>query len=105
MLSASEGAEGNSPRHQFQLHSYLRLPRSFDLDAALYHASRLLVSQVPSYARLDVRFGWRLGERLEISAVGQNLLERRHLEITGNDVGVRSGYVQHNAYGEFTWKF
>jgi iron complex outermembrane recepter protein len=101
----AEAAQGGSPRHQFQLHSYLSLPRSFELDAALYHVSRLTFPQVPSYARLDVRFGWRFGERFEVSAAGQNLLDSRHLEFTGNDVGVRSSYVQRSAYGRVTWKF
>lgn len=101
----AEGEEGDSPQHQFQLHSFLRLPRNFELDAALYHVSSLPFPQVPSYDRLDIRLGWHVAENIEISAGGQNLLDGRHLEFAGNGIGVQSSYIRRSAYGKFTWKF
>jgi iron complex outermembrane receptor protein len=101
----AEGAEGASPRHQFQFHSYLSLPRGFEMDSALYYVSRLSIPQVPAYARLDVRFGWSLEERFEIGFAGQNLLDSRHLEFTGLNLAVRSSLVQRCAYGKVTWRF
>ena len=103
--NAKQGIEGRSPQHQFQLHSYLRLPRNFELDASLYHVSQLPYSQVPSYARLDVRFGWRLGEGVEISAGGQNLLDGRHAEFAGNDAAILSSQVKRSAYGTASFRF
>jgi iron complex outermembrane recepter protein len=103
--SSKEAGEGSSPQHQFQLHSYLRLPSNFELDASLYHVSRLAYPQVPGYARLDVRLGWRLAEGVEISAVGQNLLDGRHPEFAGNDIGVRTSQAKRSAYGKITWQF
>ncbi len=97
--------EGTNPQHQFQLHSYLRLPRNFELDASLYHVSRLAYSQVPSYARLDVRLGWRIGEGVEISAGGQNLLDSRHEEFAGSDAAVLTGQLKRSAYGKVTFRF
>lgn len=101
----AEASQGNSPRHQFQLHSYLSLPRRFELDAALYHVSSLANLRVPGYARLDVRFGWSFRERFELSFAGQNLLDSHHLEFAGNEVAVRSSFVQRSTYGKFTWQF
>jgi iron complex outermembrane receptor protein len=102
----SPGAtEGGSPQHQFQIHSYLRLPHNFELDAALYRVSDLPTSQVPSYARLDVRFGWRIGEGVEISAGGQNLLNGRHEEFAGSQAALLTSEVKRSAYGKVTFTF
>lgn len=101
----SEAAEGNSPRHQFQLHSYFKLSRGLDLDLSLYHVSRLLNQQVPRYTRVDVRLGWRVGERVELSVGLQNLLDGRHLEFAGADAAVLISQSKRGAYGKITWHF
>ena len=79
-----------SPARQFQLHSNLELPRRWELDAALYHVARLsytgssvygiVFPGAPAYTRVDLRLGWRPTDRLELSLIGQNLLQSRHLE-------------------------
>jgi iron complex outermembrane receptor protein len=97
--------EGRSPEHQFQVHSYLRLPRNFELDASLYHVSQLTHSQVPSYARLDLRLAWRIAEGVEISAGGQNLLDGRHEEFAGTDAAILTTQVKRSAYGKVTFTF
>ena len=56
----SETAEGDSPQHQFQLHSYVNLWRNFELDTALYRVSSLKRQGVPGYTRIDARIGWRI---------------------------------------------
>jgi iron complex outermembrane receptor protein len=102
--SVSESTEGNSPQHQFQLHSYLKLPRNLELDAALYRVSRLPSLQVPPYTRVDVRLGWRFSESGEFSFAGQNLLNARHAEFGGLE-GIITQQVTRSAYGKLTWKF
>lgn len=97
--------EGINPQHQIQLHSYLKLPRNFELDTSLYHVSRLVAGKVPGYTRLDVRFGWQVAERLEISAGGQNLLDDRHLEFAASGTGAIPSQVKRSAYGRITWRF
>lgn len=101
----SETAEGNNPRHQFQLHSYLKLSRGLDLDLSLYHVSRLLNQQVPRYTRVDARLGWRVGERVELSVGLQNLLDGRHREFAGADAAVLISQSKRGAYGKLTWHF
>jgi iron complex outermembrane recepter protein len=103
--SLSQGAEGASPRHQLQLHSFLKLPRNLGLDASIYHVSRLSTLPVPSYTRLDVRFAWRLKENIEISAVGQNLLHDQHLESNNQVVGVVQRQVKRGVFGKVVWSF
>jgi len=101
---AAEAAEGDSPRHQFQVHSLLALPHNFEADAALYHVSSLPNQQTPRYTRLDLRLGWRPTERLELSFAGQNLLDGRHREFAGLG-SVLTSQPQRSAYGKLAWRF
>ena len=101
--TASEGAEGQSPRHQFQFHSFLKLPRNFDFDASLYHVSRLVTDRIPSYTRVDARLGWRFNEHVEMSVALQNLLDKQHPESLGTVV--RSSEARRGAYGKLSWRF
>jgi len=101
----SEDHEGDNPRHQAQLHSYLRLSRNFDVDASLYHVSRLMNQPIPAYTRLDARVGWQVREALDLSLGLQNLLDNRHPEFEGFDTGVITSQVKRSIYGKVTWKF
>jgi iron complex outermembrane receptor protein len=101
----SEGAEGDNPRHQFQLHSYLNLWRNLDFDTALYQVSRLGSRQVPGYLRIDARLGWHPRENLEVSGGVQNLLDTRHLEFSGLDSLVLPSQVKRSVFGKLTWRF
>jgi iron complex outermembrane receptor protein len=103
--TSKEAGEGYSPQHQFQIHSNTRLPGNLELDASLYRVSRLVYPSVPGYSRLDLRLGWRFAERVELSAVAQNLLDDRHLEFGGKEPGVQSSFVKRSAYGKLTWTF
>ncbi len=101
----SEVTEGASPRHQFQLHSSLKLWRNFDLDTALYRVSSLRSQQVPGYTRIDTRLAWRLRDNLEISGGVQNLLNSRHLEFNGFDIATLPSQVRRSAYGKMIFRF
>lgn len=99
-----ESAEGNSPRHQAQLRSEWNLSKKFDFDQSLYFVSGLPSQAVPAYTRVDLRFGWRPTERIELSIVGQNLLSAKHEEFqrSTRDIPVLD---TRKAYVKFTWKF
>jgi iron complex outermembrane receptor protein len=100
-----ERTDSNSPNHQFHLRSYLSLPRNFELDTALYYVGRFISRTVPAYTRLDVRFGWRLTEHLELSVATQNLLDRQHPEFDDKNQGVRLSEISRSGYGKLTWRF
>ncbi len=100
-----EATEGNSPRHQFQLRSNLTFAHNLELDTAMYYVGSLPNLQVPSYTRVDTRFGWRIGERLDLSVVGQNLLDNRHAEFGGQFQRIYSTEVKRSVYGKITWRF
>ncbi len=96
---------GTSPRHQFNLRSYLTLSRNLDCDVSLYYVDHLETGSIPSYFRLDTRFGWRPTKNLEASIVLQNLLEPRHVEFK-DDFGAQTLLqIQRGIYGKITWRF
>jgi iron complex outermembrane receptor protein len=95
---------GNSPRHQFQVRSDLDLPHALELDTALYYNGRLPTSGVPSHTRVDLRLAWRPTKSLELSLVGQNLLDPRHLEFVAPGI-LQSTEIPRSVFGEIRWWF
>lgn len=99
------GQDGDNPRHQFQLHSYLTLPYNLETDTALYYVGALPGQTIQNYARLDMRLGWRPRRDLELSIVGQRLTEAPHYEFQPFWEYVVSGKMGREFYGKVTWRF
>jgi iron complex outermembrane receptor protein len=93
---------GSSPRHVVVFHSLFNLPKRFELDLMYRYVSALPAQKVAAYQTGDVRVGWHMGEYLEFSAVGQNLLQPFHPEF-GGDPGPLVG-IKRSAYGKITWR-
>ena len=96
----------DTPKHQFQIHSLLNVARHLDWDTALYHVGSLLDSgdgPTPSYERLDTRLGWRVGEAIEFSIAGQNLLAPKHAEF--HDDLMFHTPIARAVLGKVTWRF
>jgi iron complex outermembrane receptor protein len=97
--------EGSNPNHQAQLRSHVELPRGFSWDANAYFVDRLPIDLVPSYTRLDTQVRWRLGERFDLSLVGQNLLQDHHEEFNNFLQSINSSQAKRSAYAKVTWQF
>lgn len=97
--------QGTSPTEQFNLRSYLNLPQNMQFDTKLYFVGGLPTFGVPAYMRLDSRIAWRFAERLELSVVGQNLLQPHHLEFTSANQGILATQVKRSFYAKVTWRF
>ena len=97
-------AEGNDPHHQFVLQSMINLPGNVDFDSVLRFVDTLnqIGPTVPSYFALDLRLAWRPRPDLEISVVGQNLIESSHAEF-GPPAARHE--VPRSIFGKVTWKF
>lgn len=95
--------EGNSPHNMFQLRSLLDLPCGLEFDTSLYYVDNLPNSGVPKYIRMDVRLGWKVGDNLEVSVAGQNLLDREHREFMG--VSSNTTESQRVIHAKLTWRF
>jgi iron complex outermembrane receptor protein len=71
---------GNDPEYQWQLRAQFDLPYRTELDLHLRRVGALPAPAVPAYTSLDARIGWQVTSRVEVSLLGQNLLNDRHAE-------------------------
>jgi iron complex outermembrane recepter protein len=97
--------QGSNPDHQAQIRSHMDLARGISWDVNAYFVGPLPAQLVPSYTRLDTQVSWRLGERIELNLVGQNLLGDHHEEFNDQLQSVNSSLVKRSAYAKFTWQF
>lgn len=77
-----------SPKHQFSLRSLLDLSEKLALDVWVRYTDTVknsgvaatFATSVPSILTADVRLGYKFYPNWELSALGQNLFDKRHLE-------------------------
>jgi iron complex outermembrane recepter protein len=62
----------------------------------------LAALHIASYSTGDVRLGWKVFPSIELSIVGQNLLQPRHFEFA-SDPGPNVG-IKRSVYGKITWQ-
>ena len=101
----ADNPSGQSPRHQFYLGSLVDLPKHFEQDISLRYVDRLPSLNIPSYYSLDFHLGWRPGTHLELSLVGQDLLNSRHLEFIPEFINTTPTEVRRSVSGRIAWKF
>jgi iron complex outermembrane receptor protein len=97
--------DSRDPEHQFQLRSYLDVTPALDLFAGLYFVDQVRAGDVPSYFRLDAGVAWRPTPNVELSFVGQNLTESRHLESTEETTNDAPAEIERSLFGRLTLRF
>jgi iron complex outermembrane receptor protein len=103
--TTAQATEGTTPDHQAQLRSSVNLPKNLQWSASAYFVNRLQALAIPSYTRVDTGLTWRAGERISISAVGQNLFSNHHMEFSGPDSTEQPGLMRRSAYAKIFWSF
>lgn len=102
------GAIANeSPKHQFQIRSFVNLTRNLDWETSVFQVGRLTDGgngSTPGYTRLDSRLGWYVGEFLEFSIVGQNLLSPAHAEYH-DAFSILHTLAERSVFCKVTWRF
>jgi iron complex outermembrane recepter protein len=93
---------GSSPSHHASFQSLFNLPKHFEFDQTFRYSDALPAQGVGAYSTADARLGWHLGEGLDFSVVGENLLRPSHAEF-GGDPGPLVG-IKRTVYGKITWK-
>ncbi len=98
--------ENSSPQQQWSVRSSFDMGRNWDLDLWLRYVDpvSVYIIDVDHYYSLDMRVAWRPLDGLELSLVGQNLLETQHTE-TQAEFGTVSTAVPRGVYGQITWQF
>jgi len=100
--STVTSTEGSSPHHQGMIQSFLDLPKKLEFDQTLRYVSDLPAQQVRAYTTADVRFSWHATGSLDLSVVGQNLLQPQHAEFGGDPGGLVG--VKRTVYAKITWQ-
>jgi iron complex outermembrane receptor protein len=103
--TTAQATKGYTPDHQAQLRSSVSLPKNLQWNASAYFVNRLPALAIPSYTRVDTGLTWQAGERISISAVGQNLFSNRHMEYSGIDSTEEPGLMRRSAYAKIAWSF
>lgn len=107
-----DASSSASPGNQGKLQSYFNLTQALQLDSFLFSSSSVALPEfamnrhivLPPHTRIDVRLGWKVTPRIEVSLSGQDLLSPRHIELTPEALtppeNVGRGY-----YLKTTWRF
>jgi iron complex outermembrane receptor protein len=99
----ADGTEGSSPRHQLSWFNSIDLPGNVTFDSWLRYVDDLPVLQVRSQVNLDLRLAWRPRPGLELSLVGQNLIDSSHREfVSVEGISTRS---ERGFYGKVVFEF
>jgi iron complex outermembrane receptor protein len=102
----SESAEGTTPHNQFFLRSSFDLPKKLELDLSPRYTDNLSFIKIDSYVELDARLAWKPFKNLEMSLIGQNLLDSHHPEFK-QSVLVETGSteIERSVFAKIEWKF
>lgn len=100
------GPASRSPEEQVRLHSSHELGERTELDWLVYFTDGLPARGVPDHLRLDLRASHRVTSDLELTLVGQDLLEEAHVEQAGDFLAPAvPAAVPRSAYGQVSWRF
>lgn len=102
-LADAASIGGSAPRHQWSVRSSMSLGRSQQWDLWLRRVGALANADqagnaIEAYTTLDLRWAWRATPALELSLVGQNLLQRRHAEFVPELLPSQTLQVERSAY-------
>lgn len=95
---------GKQPKNQFNVRSYYTFSNGIMMSNALYYVSQLGGISIPSYYRFDTRLAYEVTPGIELSVVGQNLLDDRHPEFTPF-VYKSAAEIGRSVYGSVAIKF
>jgi iron complex outermembrane receptor protein len=101
--------ETADPENQIFVRSSMDLPWQMELDAAfrwidtVHNNNGGTPGTVPSYGELDARLAWHATRNLEISVVGQNLLQDQHPE--AGYPGPAQEQIIRSVFGKIAWRF
>ena len=101
---------GATPYHQISVRSSLDITPQLQWDVWLRHTGKVKGGSTPlddvsAYTSLDMRVGWKAQRNLEISLVGQNLLDSNHQEFISTHLLSVPVKIERGVYLKADWKF
>jgi iron complex outermembrane recepter protein len=96
------------PRHQFSLRIGFEPTDRTQADIWLRRVDGIKTSvgaSIPAYTTLDLRLGWRVNRELELSLVGQNLLDKSHPEFVSDYLNSVPSEIERSVFIKADWRF
>ena len=105
--NVSRASEDASPTSKAAIWSALDLGHNLQFDAALRYAGDIEVNgvDIDGYVEADLRLGWEASPGLELSIIGQNLLDNHHPEFLPDFINTQPTEVERSIYGRVVWSF
>ena len=105
--TASRASENASPTSKAAIWSAVDLGHNLQFDAALRYTGDIEVNgvDIDSYVEADLRIGWEVRPGLELSLIGQNLLDSQHPEFLPDFISTQATEVERSIYGRVAWSF
>ncbi|HET6225430.1 MAG TPA: TonB-dependent receptor, partial [Bacteroidia bacterium] len=94
--------ESDDPVNQFLIQSMFDFPKQVESGFVLRYVDVLTNRYVPSYISLDIQIGWKVTKWLQLSVVGQNLLDSHHPEFIPSSPSARE--IDRSFYGKVTFR-
>jgi iron complex outermembrane receptor protein len=93
-----------APGHQFNIQSQYNFASNIEWDNSLYYVSSLENVSLPGYTRFDTRLAYKPIHGLELSLVGQNLLDDVHQEFSDGYL-IEPSEIGRSVYAKAAWEF
>ncbi|MDB6128799.1 MAG: TonB-dependent receptor plug [Verrucomicrobia bacterium] len=95
--------EANDPMHMLSVGMHADLPGHLEFDAYFRHVGDRPHPVTPGYSTCDLRLGWAISSRWDISLSGRNLFAPKHRElVTGNSL---NELIAPSGTLKSTWRF
>lgn len=109
VISSFADTERETPEHQISLRHHFDFGNGWESDWWLRYVSDATGTNngydVEGYVNLDVRLAWQVDEHLEVSIVGQNLLDKEHPEYYVSTFTPLMTEVPRSIYGQIRLEF
>ncbi len=92
--------ESDDPNNQFLIQSMFNLPKGIEASFVFRYVDVLTNRYVPSYMSMDAQIAWKITKWLQVSVVGQNLLDEEHPEFIPSSPSSR--IIARSFYGKIT---
>ncbi len=103
-IAPTSVTEGDNPKNQFQVRSYLNLPHDLEFNAAMYYVDHLPDKNIEAHMRVDLGLTWHVTPAVELSVWGQNLIQPSHAEFTSYTTPVLTE-IPRSVFGKLVWRF
>jgi iron complex outermembrane receptor protein len=100
---------GSVPQHQVYFRSSMDLSDSWQLDVWAHYVDKLQQTSfsnpqsIPEYTSLNARLAWFVKENIELSVIGNNLLDDRHPEFVGERY-ITPTEIERSIYAQVRWE-